>query len=177
TRAGNFTITATDFDFSLSSDLYFVDLQEEKSIKIDENFSYEFSTDAVAKVPGGDVFNRCSVNSPQKAKTFATADRFMITAQPKEFASELPSSVALNQNYPNPFNPTTQISYDLPKQADVRLEVYDLVGRQVATLVNQTVEAGSHIVNFDAANLSSGVYIYRLHAGNTILSRKLTIIK
>lgn len=176
TKPGYFTITATDFDLSLAHDLYLIDLVEEESIRIDENFSYEFSTEGVMKTPGGDQFNRCSVNTPQKAKTFATADRFVIATQPRDF-TEIPASVALNQNYPNPFNPTTQISYDLPQTADVRLEVYDLVGRQVATLVNQTVEAGSHIVNFDAANLSSGVYIYRLNAGNTVLSRKLTVIK
>lgn len=176
TRSGYFTITATDLDLSFGADLYFIDLVKKESIRIDENFSYQFSTEAVAKVPGGDQFNRCSVNSPQKAKTFATADRFMIATQPRDFV-EIPVTVALNQNYPNPFNPTTQISYDLPQTADVRLEVYDLVGRQVATLVNQTMEAGSHSVNFDASNLSSGVYIYRLNAGNMVLSRKLTVIK
>ncbi|WP_234567429.1 T9SS type A sorting domain-containing protein [Rhodohalobacter sp. 614A] len=176
TRSGYFTITATDLDLSFGADLYFIDLVKKESIRIDENFSYQFSTEAVAKVPGGDQFNRCSVNSPQKAKTFATADRFMIATQPRDFV-EIPATVALNQNYPNPFNPTTQISYDLPQTADVRLEVYDLVGRQVATLVNQTMEAGSHLVNFDASNLSSGVYIYRLNAGNMVLSRKLTVIK
>lgn len=176
TRPGYFTITATDLDLSFGSDLYFIDLQEEESIRIDENFSYQFSTEGVAKTPGGDSFNRCSFNAPQKAKTFAANDRFLIAAQPKEF-EEIPTTVALNQNYPNPFNPSTQISYDLPQQTDVQLEVYDLVGRQVATLVNQTMEAGSHTVNFNAGNLSSGVYIYRLNAGNTVLSRKLTIIK
>jgi len=89
----------------------------------------------------------------------------------------LPSEFALNQNYPNPFNPTTQISYQLPQQADVRLEVFDMAGRQVATLVNRAVSAGTHTVNFDATNLSSGVYMYRLQAGSVVLTKKLTLIK
>ncbi|NBC05143.1 MAG: T9SS type A sorting domain-containing protein, partial [Bacteroidetes bacterium] len=83
----------------------------------------------------------------------------------------------LAQNYPNPFNPTTQISYQLPVSSEVRLEVYDMLGRNVATLVNEQVSAGRHTVNFDAGNLSSGVYLYRLQAGSQIMTRKLTILK
>jgi len=89
----------------------------------------------------------------------------------------LPDSYSLKQNFPNPFNPTTQITYELPQEADVTLQVFDLTGRQVATLVNETVNAGSHTVNFDASNLSSGVYVYRLQAGSVVMSRKLTLIK
>ena len=116
------------------------------------------------------------MRGPQKATT-EFGDRFLITTQPREMDSTLPDAVALNQNYPNPFNPTTQIRYELPQQSDVRITVYDMVGRQVATLVNETVQAGTHTVNFDASNLSSGVYLYRLQAGSTTLSRKLTVIK
>lgn len=117
-----------------------------------------------------------SVQQPQKALP-QFAGRFVISTQPREFPADIPQELALRQNYPNPFNPATQITYELPLQADVRLEVYDMVGRQVATLVNETVQAGVHTVNFDAGNLSSGVYIYRLQAGSTTLSRKLTVIK
>ncbi len=88
-----------------------------------------------------------------------------------------PEQFILAQNYPNPFNPTTVISYQLPVSSEVRLEVYDMLGRQVATLVNGQVAAGRHNVNFDASNLSSGVYLYRLQAGAQIITRKLTILK
>ncbi|MDR9367331.1 MAG: T9SS type A sorting domain-containing protein, partial [Balneolaceae bacterium] len=81
------------------------------------------------------------------------------------------------QNYPNPFNPTTQISYSIPQQSDVLLEVYDLTGKLITTLVNETVSSGTHSVTFDAENLSSGVYMYRLQTANRVLSRKLTVIK
>ena len=91
--------------------------------------------------------------------------------------SELPKEFALNQNYPNPFNPTTQINYDLPQQSDVRLEVFNIQGQRVATLVNTSQNAGSHSVTFDASNLASGVYIYRLQASTTVLNKKMTLIK
>ncbi len=91
--------------------------------------------------------------------------------------SDLPQTFALEQNYPNPFNPTTSIRYKLPEAADVRLDVYSVLGQRVASLVNSRMEAGSHQVSFDASSLSSGVYIYRLQAGDTVLTRKMMLIK
>jgi hypothetical protein len=72
----------------------------------------------------------------------------------------------LNQNYPNPFNPSTSISYQLAIQGHVSLMVYDVLGRQIATLVDEVKTAGAHTVSWDATNLSSGVYFYRLQAGD-----------
>jgi hypothetical protein len=174
TKTGTFTIRTTDFNLALTHDLYFTDTQENKSIRIDSNFEYSFSVNQVAKINPSPVATL--KNGPQKAVT-ELSDRFTISTQPKDFDSQMPEEVALSQNYPNPFNPTTQISYELPQQSDVQLVVFDMIGREVATLVNETVQAGIHNVNFDAANLSSGVYIYRLQAGSTVLSRKLTVIK
>ena len=91
--------------------------------------------------------------------------------------SNLPRQFALKQNYPNPFNPTTTIRYDLPKAADVTLEVYNLVGKKVATLVSGTKAAGSYHISFDASHLSSGLYFYRLHAGNFTKVQSMTLIK
>ena len=175
TKSGNYILRATDFDLSYSTDLYLVDTENGESIRIDENFRYEFSVNQAAKSVNAGL-TTCSVG-PQKAQTVTSGNRFVITTQPREADSTIPDAVALNQNYPNPFNPTTQITYELPQQTDVRLTVYDMVGRQVATLVNETVQAGVHNVNFDASSLSSGVYIYRLQTGSTTLSRKLTVIK
>jgi len=94
-----------------------------------------------------------------------------------EHISTLPSGVELNQNYPNPFNPTTSIQFELPENAQVRLEVFNMVGQHVATLVNELRSAGTHEVSFDASALSSGIYLYRLQAGSTVLMRKMTLIK
>jgi hypothetical protein len=89
----------------------------------------------------------------------------------------LVSSFALNQNYPNPFNPTTIVSYELPVASSVRLVVFDLLGREVATLVNGLEQPGLHSVQFNAAHLSSGVYLYRLSAGTFSATRKLMLVR
>ncbi|MCH8496016.1 MAG: T9SS type A sorting domain-containing protein [Balneolales bacterium] len=94
-----------------------------------------------------------------------------------EAISDMPSEVKLAQNFPNPFNPTTRISYELPAESQVRLAVYDLLGRQVAVLVNDRMSPGEHSVNFNAASLSSGVYIYRLEASGVVLTQKMTLVK
>ena len=91
--------------------------------------------------------------------------------------TSLPIEYALNQNYPNPFNPTTNIEFALPQAGNVKLVVYDILGKEVATLVESNMNAGYHRVNFDASKLASGVYVYRLTAGNFVSSRKLMLMK
>ena len=84
----------------------------------------------------------------------------------------------LNQNYPNPFNPSTTISFDLPNAADVTLSVYNVLGQRVATLLNnKKYTSGSHTLSFNATNLASGVYIYRLEAGAFTSLKRMTLIK
>lgn len=83
----------------------------------------------------------------------------------------------LEQNYPNPFNPTTNISYVLPKAENVSLKVYDVLGREVATLVNEVKAAGAYTVPFNASNLSSGVYFYKLQAGSFVQTKKMMLVK
>lgn len=89
----------------------------------------------------------------------------------------VPTSFALYNNYPNPFNPTTKIKYDLPKEAKVTLKVYDILGREVTTLVDTKQNAGYYEVNFDATRLASGVYIYRLMAGDFVQTKKMILMK
>jgi hypothetical protein len=90
---------------------------------------------------------------------------------------DVPLVTELYGNYPNPFNPTTRIQYALPFASHVRLEVFDLMGRRVALLVDGEQRAGSQFVNFDASSLSSGVYVYRLTAAGQTLTRKMTLVK
>jgi len=94
------------------------------------------------------------------------------------FNSGLPTRTELNQNYPNPFNPVTTINYGIPRQSSVRLEVFDMLGRRVATLLDSERQAaGYYSIQFNASALASGTYIYRLEVANVVLTKKLTLIK
>jgi hypothetical protein len=94
-----------------------------------------------------------------------------------EVEAGMPRTFELGQNYPNPFNPTTLISYQLPVASEVSLKVYDVLGREVMTLVNGKQDAGSYNLNFNASNLSSGVYFYRLQAGSFVQTKKMMLVK
>jgi surface protein len=90
---------------------------------------------------------------------------------------QIPEEYVLNQNYPNPFNPSTTIVYALPETGNVRLDVFNILGQRVATLINERVAAGTHHVHFDASRLSSGLYIYRLHTSKAVITKRMTLIK
>jgi hypothetical protein len=83
----------------------------------------------------------------------------------------------LYQNYPNPFNPSTSISFSLPQAEQVKVSVYDMLGREVAVLVNDYLESGIHTTLFDGKNLSSGVYVYRIESGGFIKARRMILLK
>jgi hypothetical protein len=89
----------------------------------------------------------------------------------------VPTRIELYQNYPNPFNPKTVIRFAVPEQSSYRLTVHNLLGEEVAVLLDATLPAGLHSVQFDAQDFSSGTYFYRLLGGASILTRKMTIIK
>jgi hypothetical protein len=89
----------------------------------------------------------------------------------------IPTAYALDQNYPNPFNPNTKISFSIPVEGFVALDVYNSIGQKVATLVNENKTAGNYEVNFNAANLSSGVYFYKLTSGNFVNVKKMILMK
>ncbi len=96
---------------------------------------------------------------------------------PGTVRQEQPDRFTLGQNYPNPFNPTTNITFSLDVVSDVSLKIYNLQGREVATVVKGTYGTGQHTVNFDASSLASGVYIYKLQAGNRNLTNKMLLMK
>ena len=119
---------------------------------------------------------------PDELEILATSgDRFYRNSLTEVSSSigqpTIPERSELSQNYPNPFNPSTTISYNLPKAARVTLKVYDILGREIATLVNDQKQPGSYRVTFDGSSLASGVYFYQLRAGNDVETRKLVLLK
>ncbi len=95
----------------------------------------------------------------------------------EQMASAIPGTFRLLQNYPNPFNPATVIRFELSESAQVRLAVFDVLGRHITTLVNETRQAGIHEVNFDASHLAGGTYIYRIEAGEFVESGQMLFLK
>ncbi|MCU7525523.1 MAG: T9SS type A sorting domain-containing protein, partial [Ignavibacteria bacterium] len=99
--------------------------------------------------------------------------RFTVGKLSRVESGNIPSTYEMSQNYPNPFNPVTTISYSLPEVSKVELKVYDILGREVMTLVNKEQNAGRYNVQFNAGRLSSGIYIYRILAKNFTRTNKM----
>jgi hypothetical protein len=95
----------------------------------------------------------------------------------KQIGKLIPTEYSLSQNYPNPFNPSTIINYQLPVNNLVTLKVFDVIGREVATLVNERQEAGSYQATFTAKGLSSGIYFYQLKTGSYSLTKHMVLLK
>jgi hypothetical protein len=112
--------------------------------------------------------------------TTAPPARFMYTVgflgiQP--VTNEIPKSFMLYNNYPNPFNPMTKIRFDLPADGSTKVTVYDISGREVSVPLNEYLKAGEYEIKFDALNLSSGIYFYRLTSGNFNSIKKMVLLK
>ena len=91
--------------------------------------------------------------------------------------NEIPVDYSLSQNYPNPFNPVTTLEYSIPKSGLVTLDVYDVLGKKIATLVNESQDAGNYQIEFKGNYLPSGTYFYRIQSGNFIRVRKMILLK
>jgi hypothetical protein len=125
----------------------------------------------VVTLPG--TYNyQCDVHAGMVGSFTAAA-----TAVAKDQNSGIPGSLQLLQNYPNPFNPSTTIGYALPRDARVTLTILNIIGQEVATLVQGEQEAGYHEVRFDGGGLPSGVYVYKLQAGTLVQSRRLILLR
>ncbi len=110
-----------------------------------------------------------------KISGFSVLQGRVLTGVPR--VSQSPSTFALEQNYPNPFNPSTQIAFEIPQEGFVTLKVYDVLGRELATLVDGRLAAGSYRRTFDAHSLTSGVYFYRLAENNFVQTAKMLLIR
>jgi hypothetical protein len=101
----------------------------------------------------------------------------MVPTSVREISAVVPTEYELSQNFPNPFNPATKIRFSLPEVSSVKLVVYSILGEEVALLLNETKNKGSYEYTFDASGLSSGMYIYKLETGTTVIARKMTLLK
>jgi|GEM_PF-5526029 len=114
-------------------------------------------------------------SSSEKGLYYIERDELVFTSA--ENKADVPSGFTLKQNYPNPFNPSTTIGFSLESAGNVKLEVFDVLGRKVATLLNREMSSGEHSARFDAGNLSSGIYLYRLETDGVAQTRYMTLIK
>ena len=105
------------------------------------------------------------------------AEETLADADLLEVEQDIPETYALRQNFPNPFNPSTEILFDRPEDAMLSLVVYDVLGREVARLVQEALPAGTHRTRFDARNLPSGVYFYSIQAGDVHSTHRMTLFK
>lgn len=126
--------------------------------------------------------SNCAWGEADRKTLFITAGTSVYKIRPLatavgEYGRSMPAGFQLEQNFPNPFNPITQIAYSIPVAAEVLLQVYDRTGKEVATIAEGARTAGTHLVPFNAAQLASGVYYYRLTARNYTATRKLTVVK
>jgi hypothetical protein len=123
-----------------------------------------------------DIAIASTVNGPDSLYVLYNIGGGTVGMQNEE-TEEIPTSYSLVQNFPNPFNPTTTIQFSLPQAGDVSLKIYNLLGEEVKTLVNEYKEIGNHSVQFNANNLASGIYFYRLQAENFVETKKMILLK
>ena len=140
-------------------------------------FGVSNSVNSVTMSSAGQSFAGTSTNGNSKVISGFLAYTSIIITDVSDEQEIIPTVYKLNQNYPNPFNPSTVISWQLPVSGQVSLKIYDILGNEVATLVNENKEAGYYEVQFDGSQLASGMYIYRLTAGNYISTKKMLMIK
>lgn len=127
---------------------------------------------------GQEVPEDFEITVDEKSAMLEKSGNFVTTGlQTLSFGEVIPTKYELTQNYPNPFNPTTKISFSLPQADVVTLKVYDILGSEVATLVNEKLEAGVYEFNFNASNLPSGAYIYRIQTDNFQSTKKMMLLK
>ncbi len=150
-----------------------------------DNSSWSSNTTVAGSTQTGTVMHNhvdgstgCTLTSTSTVSTRPNICMIINTATGlNPVGSTVPSEYSLNQNYPNPFNPSTKINFALPKQGLVTLKIYDVLGREVRTLVNEVKQAGSYSVDFNGYDLSSGVYFYRLQANDFTDVKRMMLIK
>ncbi len=170
---GNGTLVISDIQNSLQSNLSV----SRRTFSVPPQSSDTITVTALPSVAG--VYRdtlRIISNAPNSPELIPVSVQVLLSSG-KDRLPNQPKAFALEQNYPNPFNPSTLIRYQIPTASDVKLSVYDMLGREVATLVNQAQMAGQYSIVFNAQSLSSGTYFYRLTAGEFTSIKKMMLVK
>jgi photosystem II stability/assembly factor-like uncharacterized protein len=167
------------FDVRYSSGKMVEDLSSAKSILIN-SANYP----VIIKVEGINIFLKDQINGKLISSELKSGEQLKITDNrltsievSGQIVSGLPSTFEIFQNYPNPFNPSTKIKFSIPKESNVNLSIYNVLGELVSTLVNESMKPGNYELEFNGKDLASGVYIYRLEAGNFISNKKMILMK
>lgn len=164
-------------------EILLLDIETGKEINLRNQTSYSFTYDETNIAEVMSASDPLTVYTPVTLQAGIDREsRFELIINPtkttsSETTSDLPKYVQLDQNYPNPFNPVTTILYQLPATANVRLEVFDILGRRVSQLVDEQKSAGHHTIQFDASDLNSGLYIYRLQTGDFQITKTMMLVK
>ncbi|MBC8043450.1 MAG: T9SS type A sorting domain-containing protein [Rhizobacter sp.] len=140
---------------------------------IDQSVPTLESITAITFAPGGQGY---AIGTNSVVLTTSSSGNITLSTSDGK-VSGLPKEFILKQNYPNPFNPSTTIRYELPQQSDVKLKIYDMLGREVQSLVSERQPAGTYTVRFNGSRLSSGMYFYRLQTGSTVQTKKMLLVK
>lgn len=156
----------------LSDNADVVSNQVENSTKISLYDVYGFDADTIGYL----VFENSS-NQNQKIHIQYKVNEFSSSNERIIIEKSLPTQFSLSQNYPNPFNPSTNINFELPNQGEVKLQIFNVVGQLISTLVDQKMDAGSYSFKWDASNFSSGTYFYRITYNNQTVSKKMILMK
>lgn len=157
--AGNFGVTGTTIDLDFTKD----------------GIWYDYFGSSQVDISGGSTSIELGAG---EFKIFTTKQFSIVTSSEEDFAENgLPTNFKLHQNFPNPFNPSTKLTFEVAQTGKVQLEVFNLLGQRVAELVNDQRAAGIYTVNFDASNLSSGIYIARFVSGGIVQTQKMTLLK
>ncbi len=169
-KNGEYEITIKDWN-NIPDDwvIKFEDQKEGTINTIDENWSYKLEYYGIVSDESDDI------------EFPLIEDRFKFhivhKSQLEETEEEIPQDIELHQNYPNPFNPATSIGFYLPEENKVKLSVFNIVGQPIAVLFEGTKSSGEHIIEWDASDMPSGMYIYQLEVGTKIMTRKMTLVK
>jgi hypothetical protein len=156
-------------------------LKDSTAFTLMYNYGYPLPSNITSTINFG-TLNRYYISAYLNGTEIAQSDTITIISQKATAVNNgiekiIPQNYQLLQNYPNPFNPTTTIQYFIPQKSKVQIKVLDLLGREIATVVNEENSFGKHTVIFDASQLSSGMYFYRMQAENFVEIKKLVVIK